>query len=133
MTDHWITIKFIVYSLRHRLPGSPESEGLMYAIIECSGHQYKVEPQSIINVQRLHLDQGAPFTTDKVLLIAGEGSETKIGAPFVEGCTVKGTVVEHFRDKKIIVFKMKRRKGYRRKQGHRQEMTRLKIDAIETA
>ena len=105
----------------------------MYAIIECSGHQYKVEPQSTINVQRLHLDKGAAFTTDKVLLIAGEGSETKIGAPFVEGCTVKGTVVEHFRDKKIIVFKMKRRKGYRRKQGHRQEMTRLQINAIETA
>ena len=104
----------------------------MYAIIKCGSHQYQVEPDSTIEVFRLALDKGAEFLSDKVLLV-GNGDETRVGAPYVEGCTVKGTVMGHYRDRKIIIFKMKRRKSYRRKQGHRQEMTRIKIDSIETA
>ena len=82
---------------------------------------------------RIELEQGAPFASDKVLLVSDDANEVKIGTPFVEGCKVTGTVLEHYRGKKIIVFKMKRRKGYRRKRGHRQELTRIRIEKIETA
>ncbi len=105
----------------------------MFAIIESGSHQFRVEPNSLIVVNRIELEQGAPFASDKVLLVSDDANEVKIGTPFVEGCKVTGTVLEHYRGKKIIVFKMKRRKGYRRKRGHRQELTRIRIEKIETA
>lgn len=105
----------------------------MYAIIECSGHQYRVEPRSVIDVHRLHLDKGADFTTDKVMLVSPDGDAPQVGTPYVKGFRVKGTVLEHYRDRKVVVFKMKRRKNYRRRKGHRQEKTRLRIESIETA
>lgn len=105
----------------------------MYAIIESGSRQYRVEPESVIEVNRLHLEKGAPFESDRVLLVADGESDVKVGTPFVEGARVTGTVMDHVRDKKIVVFKFKRRKSYRRKQGHRQDLTRVRIEKIETA
>ena len=103
----------------------------MYAIIKSGSHQYKVQPQSVITINRLTLEEGAPFETDQVLLVGEEGGTTRVGAPFVAGAKVKGKVLGHERGKKIVIFKMKRRKNYRRKRGHRQELTRVQIEAIE--
>lgn len=105
----------------------------MYAIIKSGSRQYQVQPESIIEVNRLALEQGADFETDQVLLVDGEGKGAKIGTPLVAGAKVKGTVLAHLRGKKVLVFKHKRRKGYRRTRGHRQELTRLRIDSIEIA
>lgn len=102
----------------------------MYAIIRCGGKQYKVVPGSEIQVDLLQNEPGTAFETDQVLLM-NDGSGTRVGKPNVAGVLVKGTVVEHMKGKKIIVFKMKRRKGYRRTQGHRQQYTRVKIDSIQ--
>ena len=102
----------------------------MYAIIEQGSHQYQVRPDTTIDVFRLNLEPGADFTSDKVLLVGEEGGAAQVGSPYLAGYTVKGTVMGHYRDRKIVVFKMKRRKDYRRKQGHRQEITRIKIDSI---
>ena len=104
----------------------------MYAIIESGSRQYRVAPQSELEVDRLALEQGGAFETDRVLLLQEDGKGVMIGAPFVSGVTVRGTVVEHFRGRKIIVFKQKRRQGYRRKRGHRQELTRIRIEEIRT-
>ena len=102
----------------------------MFAIIVSGSRQYKVEPNSLIEVNRIDLDQGAAFSSDKVLLVAGEGAP-RIGTPYVEGARVTGTVLEHLRGRKVIIFKQKRRKNYRRKRGHRQELTRIRIEQIE--
>ena len=105
----------------------------MYAIIKSGSRQYQVQPESVIEVNRLALEQGANFETDQVLLVDGEGKGARVGTPFVAGAKVKGTVLEHLRGRKVLIFKHKRRKGYRRLRGHRQELTRLRIDSIETA
>ena len=101
----------------------------MYAIIETGGKQYRVEPGREIQVDLLSNEPGSSFETDQVLLMH-DGSQTHVGVPRVEGVVVKGTVLEHAKGKKIVVFKMKRRKGYRRTKGHRQQYTRIKIDSI---
>lgn len=101
----------------------------MYAIIQSGGKQYRVEPGNEIRVDLLQGAPGDAFETDKVLMV-NDGDKTNIGTPIVEGALVKGTLIDHVKDKKIIVFKMKRRKGYRRTQGHRQQYTRVKIDTI---
>ena len=101
----------------------------MYAIIRTGGKQYQVEPGIEIQVDLMQSEPGAAFETDQVLL-TNDGSTTRVGTPTVEGVVVKGTVIDHIKAKKITVFKMKRRKGYRRTQGHRQQYTRLKIDSI---
>lgn len=103
----------------------------MYAIIKSGSHQYQVEPESVIEVNRLKLDEGAAFETEQVLLVEDEKQEVRVGAPFLPGVKVKGTVLGHLRGEKVIIFKQKRRKGYRRKRGHRQELTRLRIDSIQ--
>ena len=103
----------------------------MYAIIKSGSRQYKVEPETIIEVNRLAVDAGTDFETDQVLLLEDDKEKIEIGTPFVQGAKVKGIVLDHFRGKKIIIFKHKRRKNYRRKRGHRQELTRVRISAIE--
>lgn len=105
----------------------------MYAIIESGSRQYQVQPESVIEVNRLPLAEGAAYETDKVLLYEGDSKDVHIGAPYVTGATVKGKVLSHLRGKKIIVFKHKRRKNYRRTRGHRQELTRLLIESIDVA
>ncbi len=102
----------------------------MYAIINSGGKQYRVEKGDTIYVERLLAPVGGKVAIDEVLLVGG--SETvKVGAPFVPNASVTGTVVEEGRDKKIRIFKYKKRKHYRRTKGHRQAYTALRIDAIE--
>lgn len=100
----------------------------MYAIIETGGKQIKVEEGQQITVELLQGEAGEAVTFDKVLFVGGD--ETKIGTPYVEGATVTGKILEHGRGKKIIVFKYKPKKNYRRKQGHRQPYTKVAIEKI---
>jgi large subunit ribosomal protein L21 len=105
-------------------------EGRMYAVIEAGGKQYRVEEGSLLKVERLRAEPGESVTLDKVLLVA-DGSVTKIGTPVVSGATVKATVVAHGKAKKILVMKYKSKVHYRRKRGHRQLYTTLRIDKIQ--
>jgi len=100
-----------------------------YAIIETGGKQYRVKEGDRITVERLADEAGADITLDRVLMIGGDGS-TKIGTPVVDGASVSAHVEEHFRGEKLIVFKFKPKKRYRRKTGHRQELTKLTITGI---
>lgn len=100
----------------------------MYAIIETGGKQIKVEEGQEIYIEKLDAEAGEQVTFDKVLMVGGE--DTKVGTPLVEGATVTAKVEKHGRDKKIIVYKMKPKKNYRRKQGHRQPYTKVIIEKI---
>lgn len=101
----------------------------MYAIIKTGGKQYRVSPGQTLRVEKLDGSIGDSIELNDVLLVGGEG-ETRIGQPLVDGATVNAEIVEQGRAKKIIVFKKKRRKGYHKKQGHRQYFTSLKITGI---
>ncbi len=103
----------------------------MFAIIRAGGKQLRVSPGDTVRLERFSAEPGAAFETDQVLVV-GEDDELKIGRPLVEGAKVLGTVVAQSKDRKILVFKRKRRKTYRRKQGHRQQQTVVKIDQIST-
>ncbi|RJQ82719.1 MAG: 50S ribosomal protein L21 [Desulfobacteraceae bacterium] len=102
----------------------------MYAVIAAGGKQYRVEKGEILRVEKLEGDVGAEVAFEQVLML-GEGENVRIGRPVVEGASVKGHIVEQGKHKKILVFKYKRRKRYRRKQGHRQIFTAVRIDTIE--
>lgn len=102
---------------------------MTYAIIETGGKQMRVEPGRFYDVELLHVEPDAPYTIDKVLLVQ-QGDEISIGQPFVTGAIVNGTIIRHFRGRKIIVYKMRPKKKTRKKRGHRQEITRLMIDSI---
>ena len=102
----------------------------MFAIISADGRQYRVAKGDIIRFDRMKAEPGDSFETAQVLAIAEEDNNLKIGSPVIEGAKVEGTVLQHGKDKKIIVFKRKRRKTYRRKYGHRQDHTLVKIDKI---
>ncbi len=101
----------------------------MYAIIRLGGRQYRVEPGRFIDVDRLPHEQGEEITIDDVLLLNNDG-EVTVGQPTVEGASVTATVEEQFRGEKLIVFKYRQRTSYRRKRGHRQYHTRLRINDI---
>ena len=101
----------------------------MYAVIKTGGKQYKVAPDDIIKVEKLPGAAGDKVEITDVLMVGGDG-EPMIGAPLVDGATVTAELVEQARDKKIIIFKKKRRKNYRRKQGHRQDLSVLRITEI---
>jgi large subunit ribosomal protein L21 len=101
----------------------------MYAVVDVAGNQFKVEEGDRIRVSRLSAEAGEKLTFDRVLLIGGNG-DTRVGVPQVEGASVEASVLCHGRAQKVVVFKMKRRKGYRRKNGHRQPYTDIKIDKI---
>jgi large subunit ribosomal protein L21 len=101
----------------------------MYAIVEIAGQQFKVEEGQQIFTNRLEGDVDAALVFDKVLLVDNEGA-ISVGAPTVTGASVKATIVEHLKGEKVIVFKKKRRKGYVKKNGHRQALTKVKIDGI---
>lgn len=101
----------------------------MYAIIETGGKQYKVSEGDTLFVEKLDAEEGASVTFDKVLA-AGEGESVKVGAPAVEGASVEAKVVKNGKAKKIYVFKMKSKKNYRRKKGHRQPFTKVEITKI---
>jgi large subunit ribosomal protein L21 len=100
-----------------------------YAIIETGGKQYRVKEGDTITVERLIDEPGADISFDRVLMVGGAGT-TKIGTPVVDGASVSAHVDEHFRGEKLIIFKFKPKKRYRRKTGHRQELTKLTITGI---
>jgi large subunit ribosomal protein L21 len=101
----------------------------VYAIVRTGGKQYRVEAGSTIYVERLEAPVGEKVTLDEVLLVGGEG-EIRVGSPSVDKASVVGTVLDQGRDRKIRVFKFKKRKHYRRTRGHRQSFTALRIDTI---
>lgn len=104
----------------------------MFAVIRTGGKQYRVAAGDIIKVERLEGEAGATVTLDQVLMV-GEGADAKVGLPLVAGASVAAEVVAQDRGPKIIVFKKKRRKNYRRKNGHRQDITVLRITGIDAA
>ncbi len=99
-----------------------------YAVIETGGKQYRVQQGDVLDIELLATDEGASVEFDA--LAVSNGSELTIGTPVVDGAKVKASVVENLRGKKIFSFKKKRRKGYRRKIGHRQELTKIKVEEI---
>ena len=102
---------------------------VMYAVIETGSKQYRVTAGDTLEVERLTSDAGQTFTFDRVLLVSNDG-KVSLGAPAVKGASVIADIVEHKRGPKTIAFKMKRRKGYHRTVGHRQELTVVKIKEI---
>ena len=102
---------------------------LMFAVLKTGGKQYKVIQGDLIEVEKLESDVGDKVTLDQVLMV-GEGEDVEVGSPYISNCQVTGEVVKQGKGAKIIVFKKKRRKNYRRKNGHRQFITQLKIIEI---
>jgi len=103
----------------------------MYAIIASGGKQYKIQEGEILRLEKISGEPGANVSFDRVLMFS-DGENVSIGRPVLDNIVVRGHIVEQGKAKKIIVFKYKKRKGYRRKQGHRQQFTAIKIDSIET-
>ncbi|EKE68459.1 MULTISPECIES: 50S ribosomal protein L21 [Oceanibaculum] len=101
----------------------------MFAVIKTGGKQYKVAKDDVIVVEKLAGEAGAKVALDEVLLVGGEG-DAKVGAPMVAGASVAAEIVEQTRGDKVIIFKKKRRKNHRRKNGHRQDLTVLRITDI---
>ncbi|WP_288982118.1 50S ribosomal protein L21 [uncultured Flavobacterium sp.] len=104
----------------------------MYAIVEIAGQQFKVSKDQKVYVHRLALEEGTKVSFDKVLLLDDNGNVT-LGAPAVEGASVEAKVLQHLKGDKVIVFKKKRRKGYKKKNGHRQSFTQILIEGIVAA
>ena len=102
----------------------------MYAIVNTGGKQYKIQQGDILRVEKIPGEVGSSVSFDKVLMFS-DGENVSIGRPVLDNVSVKGHIIEQGKAKKIIVFKYKRRKRYRRKQGHRQQYTAIKIDSIE--
>ena len=102
----------------------------MYAVFKTGGKQFRAEPGARIRVPSLEVEPGESVTFDEVLLTGDEEENVQVGAPVVEGASVKAEVIRHGRGDKVIVFKRKRRKGYRRKQGHRQNFTEIRVDEV---
>lgn len=142
LTRTIFNVKINFVSLPHRtgffkhisVPGSSESErggvGVMYAVIETGGKQYRVAEGDSIFVEKLNVSEGEQITVDTVLLVSN-GEKVSVGNPTVAGAKVTAKVVEQGRGKKIIVFKYKAKKNYRKKSGHRQPYTKLLIEKIE--
>ena len=104
----------------------------MYAIFESGGKQHRAEPGQRVALEQLAAADGDTVSFDRVLLVRDESSgECRIGDPYLAGTTVSATVLAHYRDPKIVVFKRKRRKGYRKKQGHRQARVLCRIESVE--
>ena len=102
----------------------------MYAVIEACGKQYKVTKGDVVFFEKLEAEEGKKVTFDKVVLLSDDG-KVEVGAPYIKGIKVEGKVVAHGKAKKIVVFKYKAKKNYKRKQGHRQPYTKVEITAIK--
>ncbi|GMV04213.1 MAG: 50S ribosomal protein L21 [Gemmatimonadota bacterium] len=105
----------------------------MYAVFETGGKQFRAEPGARIRIPTLQAEPGEKVTFDQVLLAGAEGDNVHVGTPVVDGAKVTAEVIRHARTPKIIVYKRKRRKNYRRKQGHRQGFTEIRIDEVALA
>ncbi len=103
----------------------------MYAVVKTGGKQYKVSEGDVLNIEKIEGDKGNAVVFDEVLMVSSD-SDIKVGTPYVTGVKVTGEIIARIKAPKIMVFKMKRRKGYRKKTGHRQELTSLKIKEIST-
>ncbi|MDD3268358.1 MAG: 50S ribosomal protein L21 [Syntrophomonadaceae bacterium] len=103
----------------------------MYAIIQTGGKQYKVSEGVILKVEKLEAEAGDKLVLDQVLMLNDENGNAKIGSPLLEGARVTVEVIEQGKNKKVVVYKYKKRKNYRRKQGHRQPFTKIKVEKIE--
>ena len=101
----------------------------MYAIIETGGKQYRVMEGDTVHVEKLNIEQGQTVKLESIIAVSDENGVV-IGAPYVAGATVEATVVEHGKGAKVVIYKFKRKKDYRKKQGHRQPFTALKIEKI---
>ncbi|HAY22994.1 MAG TPA: 50S ribosomal protein L21 [Desulfobacterales bacterium] len=104
----------------------------MYAIVQTGGKQYRVQPGDVLRVERLAGEVGDDITLDQVLLVAAE-DEFQVGRPLIDGALIRGQILRQGRARKILVFKKKRRKDYRRLQGHRQQYTALQVKEIRLA
>lgn len=104
----------------------------MFAIVETGGKQYQVEEGRYLDVELLEGDKDSKVVFDKVVMIVN-GKKSKVGQPYVAGASAEGTIIKHDRAKKIIVYKQRPKKGYRKKQGHRQGFTRVMISKIRTS
>jgi large subunit ribosomal protein L21 len=102
----------------------------MYALVEFKGKQYKAEKGALLRVDRIDAEPGSAVAIDSVLLLSGDGGSVTVGTPYVPGATVSAKVTSHEKGKKIVVFKYKSKKDYRRKQGHRQRYSIIKIEDI---
>lgn len=101
----------------------------MYAVIETGGKQYRVQEGDVVSVEKLGLIEGEAYTFDKVLMVSAEDG-IKVGNPYIEGAKVEATTIEEGRGKKVVVYKYKSKKGFHKKNGHRQAYTKLKINTI---
>ena len=101
----------------------------MYALVDINGKQYRAEKGVQLKIDRIAEEAGKTVEFNSVLLVSGS-DDVKVGTPYVDGVSVKATVTDHGRDKKVVVFKYKKRKGYRKKYGHRQPYSVIKIDDI---
>lgn len=101
----------------------------MYALVEILGKQYKAEKDAILKIDKVDAENGSVLEFDSVLLLNNDG-KVKVGTPYVKGVKISTTVEDHRKDKKVTIIKFKRRKGYRRKQGHRQNYTYVKVNEI---
>src|SRR5439155_25707832 len=102
---------------------------MAYAVIRTGGKQYRVAAGDVLRIERLAGDVGAPVEFTEVLLTGGDGA-VRIGTPLVDGVLVRGTIIDQGRDRKILVYKKKRRKNYRRRRGHRQSVTTVRVTEI---
>lgn len=124
-------ISLIIYSFNF-LPVFERVSESMYAVIRSGGKQYRVSPGDLLRVEKLPGEVGNLFTFEEILMVGGNGpDELRIGTPLLEGVQVIGKIEKQDRAKKITVFKFKRRKKYRKKQGHRQSFTALRIQEIK--
>ena len=105
----------------------------MYAIIEACGKQYKVAEGDVVFFEKLDAEEGKKVKFDNVVLVSGNYGKIEVGSPYVKGAKVEGKVVSHGKAKKILVYKYKAKKNYRRTQGHRQPYTKVEITAVKTA
>ncbi|MCF7952711.1 MAG: 50S ribosomal protein L21 [Spirochaetales bacterium] len=101
----------------------------MYVLVEIKGKQYKAEEGALLRVDKIEKEAGEELEFDSVLMVS-DGDSTKVGQPYVKGAKISATLEEQVRDKKVLVYKFKRRKGYRRKQGHRQQYSLIKVQKI---
>lgn len=106
-----------------------EGQRTMIAIVETGGKQYKVEEGKYVDIELLEANEGDSVSLDKIVMIV-DGENSQVGQPYIKGAVIKGKVLKNDRDKKVLVYKMRCKKGYRKKNGHRQSFSRFMVESI---